>query len=123
MKKIMKAKREEIESKKAVVRLNQMTSALEVMKNISQALPSKDRVQLDVTHFDLEGENMALDGTVRSQSELDILKQGLAQLTAVSDLDVKPITAGAPPGKLAFNMRFKVTRLPPVVAISEKGSK
>jgi general secretion pathway protein L len=123
VKKLIKAKKDEIESKKAVVRLNQMTSALDVMKNISSSLPSRDRIMLDVLHFDLEGENMVLEGTVKSQSELDILKQGLAQLTAVSDLTVTPVPAQSPPGKLAFSMKFKVTRLPPLVASAEKVTK
>lgn len=110
LKKVIKSKREEIESRKMVQRLNQMTSALDVVKSFSQAIPTKDRITLDVRHFDIEGEQGVIEGTVNSQAELDSLKNSISTLSAVSSAKVTPHPAQG--GKLPFTLAFSVARLP-----------
>ncbi len=110
LKKMIKSKRDEIESRKAVIHLNQLSSALDVMRTISTAIPTKDRITLDVTHFNLEGEKAILEGTVNSQQELDSLKNSISQLAMVTSPVVTPHPAAN--GKLPFTFAFNVARLP-----------
>jgi general secretion pathway protein L len=110
LKKIIKSKRDEIESRKAVIHLNQLSSALDVMKTISTAIPTKDRITLDITHFNLEGEKAILEGTVNSQQELDSLRNSISQLAVVTSPVVTPHPAVG--GKLPFTFAFNVARLP-----------
>jgi len=110
LKKVIKAKKDEIESRKAVIHLNQLSSALDVMRTISTALPTKDRITLDITHFNLDGERAILEGTVNNQTELSSLKNSLAQLPIVTSPVLTPHPAAG--NKLPFTFAFNVLRLP-----------
>jgi general secretion pathway protein L len=118
LKRFIKAKREEIESKKEVVRLNQMTSALDIVKSISQAAPQKGAATLDVRNFNIDGDRLTLEGIVASKAEFEAFQKNISTLPQING-----VVAGTPrisaPGKYPFLVSMNVTRVPP----SEKGGK
>lgn len=111
LRKFIKNKREELESKKEVVRLNGMVSALDVMRSISQAAPPKGQITLDISHFNLDGENLILEGTVVSSAEFELLKRQLGQNSLVTQVKTGPAPP-ASPGKFPFQVSMHLTRLP-----------
>ena len=111
IKKIIKAKRAEIESKKEVIRLDQMSSALDVLKGVSGAIPGRPQLTLDIRHLNIDGERMSIEGYVNSKAELDTIQRNLGAMPFVNRL-----TMGAPGtavnGKLPFSLSVALNRLP-----------
>jgi len=112
LKKFVKAKREEAESKKEVVRLNKTSSALDVLKTVSSALPSKNQINLDIRNFSIDGNNFRLEGFVNSKTEADGILRNLLNLPTFSKVAVSQSKNPAPTGKYGFVATMTVARLP-----------
>lgn len=112
IKKVIKGKREEIESKKMVMRLNQMTSALEILRGISGVMPTKPQVTLDIQHLNLDNDRMSIEGYVNSKAELDSVQRSLSSLSFASRVTMgqsRPVVNG----KMPFSVSIALNRLPP----------
>ena len=112
IRKVIKAKREEIESKKSVLRLSQMNSALDVLKDMSAALPGKPLMTLDIRHLNLENDRLSIEGYVNSKSELDSVQKTLATLSFATRVTMGR-AAPVVNGKLPFSLSMALNRMPP----------
>jgi general secretion pathway protein L len=112
LKKVVKAKRDEIESKREAVKLNKTSSSLEILKSVSASLPPKSQVTLDIKSFNLEGDHLEIEGLVNSKAEADRVQRNISQLPSFTKILSNPAKIKAPGGKYAFNFSMQVLRLP-----------
>src|ERR1019366_665293 len=110
IRKIIKAKREEIESKKEVMRLSQMNSALEILKGVSTVIPGKPQVTLDIRHLNLENDRLSIEGYVNSKAELDSIQRNLSALSFANRVTMGQATASVN-GKMPFSLSMALNRL------------
>lgn len=108
LKKFVRSKKAELESQKLVYKLNQMSSGLDVLKTISSAMPSKDKIKLDILYLRVQGEQVIMEGTVSSEAEFGLFQRRITQLADVSGFKLGPAPK-ADTGKYYFqvNMNFK----------------
>ncbi len=104
--KFVRTKKNELEGRKEVVKLNQTLSALDVLKNISSAMPSKDQVKLDLRNFQITEDQVTLAGMVSSVEEFVLFQRKISQLPQVSNIKASPFPA--PQGKYGFQMTFNM---------------
>lgn len=109
LKKFVKAKKQELESKKEIIKLSQMQSALDVMKSISSSVPSKNQIKLDITYFKIDGEKVNMEGTVASSQEFDALQRKLNQIPQISQFKIGPAPK-ADAGKYFFQVSMNYKR-------------
>ncbi|MBK9293366.1 MAG: pilus assembly protein PilM [Oligoflexia bacterium] len=109
IKKFVKEKMVELESKKKIIKYNQMLSAIEIMKHISSSVPSKNQIKLDITYFKINGENVSLEGTVANKDEFSLLQRKLSQVPQLSQLKIGPAPK-ADTGKYFFQVSMNYKR-------------
>ncbi|MCC6278593.1 MAG: pilus assembly protein PilM [Oligoflexia bacterium] len=113
LKRFIKGKQDEIKSKHEVVRLSQMTSALDILKHISQSIPQKGQITLDLKEFNVDGENVTVEGFVGSQSEVEQVKKALSSIPGSGTLTLTGSRTQAPAGKVGFLVTMGVSRVKP----------
>ena len=94
-----------IETSKKVAGLLEMSSALDVLKKVSEALPEK---AIDILRLEIENQNFLIEGTVKRQDQLSKIESGLK--TAAQDSKVKKTTPEIAKGPLAFGFQISVDR-------------
>lgn len=108
LKKFVKNKKSELDGRKEVLKLNQMNSALDVLKSISSALPSKEQIKLDVKSFQVTEDRVALSGSVANVNEFNLLQRRITQTPSVTNYKAAPSQTEA--GKYGFQVTFNMKR-------------
>jgi general secretion pathway protein L len=85
-----------------------MNSAMDVLRKINDAVPTKNAVTLNVRQLSILEDSVHIEGTVANARELSILQQALAQVSSNNRADTVPSRIVAPPGStpFAFNLRM-----------------
>ncbi len=94
-----------------------MNSALDILKKISEAAPSKSAVTLDIRSLQILEGQVRLQGYLNSPSEIGTLQKSLTNITSdgkvTADRSILPPVAGRTPFAFSFNVDRgiqKVTR-------------
>lgn len=88
----------------------QMNSSLEILKKVSDHLPSKTQVKMDIKKFEVEDQVVILEGYVNSPLERDLTRESLKSLAV--DEKIQQGNPNLPPitNRVAFNFVFNVDR-------------
>ena len=99
-------------------RLSKMPSALELLRRISEAVPSRGGTHLQIQRFSVHENRVEMEGFVSQANELQSLKNSLQGMAVGGKVNNLPRNPTVPAGQLAFAVSFDVERLG-----REKGSK
>lgn len=90
--------------------LARMNSALDVLKKINDALPTKNSVTLNVKKLIVEESHVQIEGTVASPLEVATVQKTLGSLAIDGKVEPKAASISAPPGSTPFAASFKIDR-------------
>ena len=102
-----KKKAQEFKSLSKVASLN---SPLDILKQVSEASPSKDQVQIDLTSFEIKDDLVKIAGYATSPREVTLLSQRLSTLAVDKKTKEEAPHLPATPNKVAFSISFKTDR-------------
>jgi general secretion pathway protein L len=110
IKKFLSDHDKEQKARKQAEKVLKLNSPLDVLNLISQNLPDRNIV-VDIKHFDVEGENVQIEGYLLNNTRIGDLQEGLKSSSV--DGKIEPMTAQLPAqgGKQPFAFRFHVNRL------------
>jgi len=94
-----------IDASKKVAGLLEMSSALDVLKKVSEALPEKT---IDILRLEIENQNFLVEGTVKRQEQILAIENSLKM--ASQDSKVKKTTPEIAKGPLSFGFQISVDR-------------
>ncbi|MGZ3748189.1 MAG: pilus assembly protein PilM [Pseudobdellovibrionaceae bacterium] len=95
---------------KTLASVASMNSALEILKKVNDATPSKNLVTLDVKKFYVRDSEVALEGYVNNPKELSVFQQALSNLSLDGKIATRTPELKPAAGKTAFSFNFKVDR-------------
>jgi general secretion pathway protein L len=95
---------------KTLANVASMNSAMEVLKKINDATPSKNVVTLDVKSLHVRDSEVSLEGYVKNANELTLLQQALSNLSIDGKVATRSSQLKPAVGKTVFSFNFKVDR-------------
>ncbi|MFS4460285.1 pilus assembly protein PilM [Bdellovibrio sp. HCB2-146] len=95
---------------KTLASVANMNSAMDILKKVSDASPSKSAVTLDVHSVRIEDAQVNLQGYVNSPQELSILQKNLMNITTDGQVRSNRSTLAPLSGRTAFSFSFNVDR-------------
>ena len=99
-----------IENQKVLSKLQNMNSPIDVLRNLSQGVPGKERIQLDVRRFYVQHEFLTVEGEVGTQDQVLQIRESLKALSVDSQIqDLKP-SFQSKTGRPAFAYSLKIKR-------------
>lgn len=88
-----------------------MNSPLDITKKISEAIPPRNSLGMDVTKLSITDSKVQLSGYVKNQQELGLLQKSLANIAINGQVSLGSATSvRALPGKTSFVLNFEVDR-------------
>jgi len=110
LQKYVREQDQEIKRRKNLTQLQDITSAMSVMNKLSNLVPPRGKITLDVRRFFVLNNLLTVEGDVIKQDDLNNFKQALTSLSADRQITELTPTLPARPGKLAFAYQVKVQR-------------
>ncbi len=110
LKQFIRDKKNELEAKKDLAELQTLNSALDVINQLSEKMPAKSQIVVDVRRLLLKNENLTVEGEVSQQSHVELVRNALTSQS--TDRKVRDMSPSIKPsqGKLAFAFSLKVNR-------------
>jgi hypothetical protein len=90
--------------------VKEINSAIELLNQVSQKVPGKRNIRLEVKRFMVENNLLEIEGLLRNAQELASLQQSLRALAADGKVQTLPTQVAPGPGQQAFGFRLKVNR-------------
>ena len=90
--------------------LQHIKSALDVLTLVSQKVPPRNVVNINVKNFKLENENLRLEGEVKSPASLNQLQKALENIALAKKVEKATSTLKAQPGWMPFAYEMKIQR-------------
>lgn len=106
----IKEKRNEISARKDLAELQYVNSALDVINDLSEKMPDKPQLVVDVRRVLIKNENLTIEGEVSTRDQVGVVRTALIGLS--TDRQVKDMTPSIRPsqGKFAFAFSVKTPR-------------
>lgn len=95
---------------KKVASLTQMNSALEIIQKISDAVPAKNAIKLNVRGLSVIDSTVRIEGNVTTAQELTLLQSTLKSLALDGRVSALPVNLGEVSSARNFHFEFKVDR-------------
>lgn len=95
---------------KKVASLTQMNSAVEIVKKISDAVPAKNAIKLNVKGLSVIDSTVRIEGDVATAQELNLLQSTLKSLAVDGRVNSLPASLGQVSSARNFHFEFKVDR-------------
>ncbi len=95
---------------KDLLQYSQMQSALDLLKNLSESSPGKDKIKIDVVQVSIIDDQVKLSGYAESPKEVNLLSSQLARLSINKKITEEPSSLGVLPNRVAFSFSFKSDR-------------
>jgi len=97
VKKFIKEQRKKAQSAKSIENLAKMNSAMDILRKVSDAVPGKTSLTLNVKRVSILNNRLEIEGTVAKAQELPALQQALQQISISNKVEIlKPMPSGAP---------------------------
>ncbi len=99
-----------IKEMKTLASLAQINSAMDILKKVSEAVPSKNQLPLDVKKFHLADQDLSVEGHVNTQKDVETLSDILKSVSI--DGKVQSVNPSIPAmnGKIPFAFQLRVDR-------------
>jgi general secretion pathway protein L len=110
VRKFIREREQEVKKRKTLSELQDVNSALYIMDRLSQLVPQKDQIQLDVRRFYLLNDTLTLEGQVSNRESLPSLMQSLQSLSVNRQVTELAPSASPQAGRVAFAYSLKVAR-------------
>lgn len=108
IKDFIKSKEDEEKTRELTEKIQDVIPALDIINRVSQTVPSRRNLSLEVTQMTLQGDYAQFAGHVSNQRELDSLRSTLANLSM--DGKVETLKSPTYPGRVGFSYRIRVAR-------------
>lgn len=110
VKAFIKEANKKAEDVKKLISISSMNSALDILKKITDSVPSKSIVNLDVTHLQIHDTSVVIQGYVKNAQELANLEQTLRNVSVDNKINPAQPTLPASTAKQVFAYTFFVDR-------------
>lgn len=110
VKKYLKENKKKISELKQIAQVAQINSALDILKKVSEASPSKDLVKVDIMTFTVKDDVVQISGYAQSATEISALAQSLKSISTDNVVSSTPSQLTPVSNKTAFNISFKTDR-------------
>lgn len=95
---------------KTLASVANMNSALDIAKKISEAVPPKSGITLDIQQLAIQDSQVTMQGYVNSPKEMSLLQQALTNVSENGQVRAGQSSLGPVTGKTAFSFSFNVDR-------------
>jgi general secretion pathway protein L len=95
---------------KALSQISTMSSAMDVLKKISDSSPDKAQSKIDVTQLSIIDDTVKISGYANSPREVSLLTTKLTTLSSNNKITEEPTNLGVIPNRVAFSLSFKTDR-------------
>lgn len=110
VRKYIKDQKKRIQELKNLESAARMNSAMDLLRRLSDAVPAKNNITLNVKSLSIQEHWVHIEGTVAQNSELSILQKTLTNLSLDGKVETKTPRAAAPAGSVAFAYALKMDR-------------
>ena len=110
IKKYIKGQKKQILDAKVLSRYLQLNSAIEIVKKISDAAPTREQIQMSVKNLKVQGDIVFIEGVVGKLTEVGLLQQSLAAVALDGKVNTGQASLKAPPNMFTFSFNFKIDR-------------
>ncbi len=108
VKKFIKNQKGEIKAIEMAGKVKNIGSSLDLLKKLSNQMPSKKNVKLDVKVYSVVNGYMDIQGEVASRSELKKVEASLKSFASDGKVKSKSVTFKKTPGRIPFSYRLSV---------------
>ncbi len=115
VKRYIRDKKKENEDSKKLSHLQFINSPIDILNQISKAMPSKKEIMVDIRHFNLDYETVTLEGEVSQKIHLEQIKREMKKIAQGGKISEIATRLPPAPGKINFGLNFKVDRSPGVL--------
>lgn len=95
---------------KTLASVANMNSALDIAKKISEAVPPKSGITLDIQQLAIQDSQVTMQGYVNSPKEMSLLQQALTNVSENGQVRAGQSSLGPVTGRTAFSFSFNVDR-------------
>ncbi len=110
VKKFIRENKKKAAELKLISQVAQINSALEVLKKVSDAAPSRDQLKIDIMNFQVKDDVVQIIGYANSPKDIALLSQKLKPLVTSGEITSQPPTLTSIQNRTAFNLSFKTDR-------------
>lgn len=110
VKKYISEKRKVAQEMKSVAQVMKLTTALDVLKRVSEMAPPANQIKLDVRRFHVQDQRVWIEGFARSQGEVNQLQQSLKALATDGKITTQNPTIRGPADRTVFAFTLNVDR-------------
>lgn len=100
-----------LKNKKLSESLDQINSPLDILENLSRAIPKTPLVDINLKYFKLLNSNLEIQGEIRSNSQLEQLKQALIAIAKNHKVTTNQVRFQPQRGYQAFAFQLNVERM------------
>lgn len=111
IRRFIKEKEQEAKNRKLAEKVQTISSALEVLKALSESTPGKKSVVMDVSSLTINNDQVEVQGLLSSPNQLNTLIKDWKNLAIGGKIEKFQPSMKAPKEKVAFGLRFRVERL------------
>ncbi|MBK8203238.1 MAG: pilus assembly protein PilM [Bdellovibrionales bacterium] len=111
IRKYIQEKENEAKNRKLAEKVHSISSALDVLKSITESTPSKKKIVVDVASVRVDNDQVEIQGSVASPSQIDALVASWKGLSLDGKIEKFNPTVKIQSGKSAFGLRFRVERI------------
>ena len=97
--------------RKSAEKVTRLNSALDVLEAITSALPSRERIRLEIKRVTVDNEQADVHGVAASAGDRDQVLKILQRLSTTGKAEGIPVQVAVPAGKVGFAYRLHVNRL------------
>lgn len=108
--KFIREKKKEINDHQKLAELQVINSPLEIINKITNVLPQRKTLPVDIRQFSVRSEFVVIQGEVSSQDQLNTMKSLLRNLATDKKLQELPPTITSKDGRMVFHMSLKMDR-------------
>lgn len=106
----IREKKKEINDHQKLADLKVINSPLDLINKITNALPPRTKLPVDIRQFAVRSESVVIQGELSSQDQLNTMKSLLRNLAIDKKLQELQPTITSKDGRMVFHMSFKMDR-------------
>lgn len=110
IKRYIQEKRKVAKEMAGVEKLLKVTSALDILKRVSETSPAKNQVRLDIRRFYVQDQRVWVEGFVRSPLEATLLENSLQTISSDKKVQKQTPSIKGPADRTVFAFTFNVDR-------------